>query len=44
VVWGAGSGQLPEPPAGSSCRIVSLDQVCARLLLLLLLLLGLRFL
>jgi hypothetical protein len=27
VVWGAGTGQLPEAPPGVACRIVSLDQV-----------------
>lgn len=27
VVWGAGTGQLPDPPEGVACRIVSLDQV-----------------
>jgi len=27
VVWGPGSNRLPEAPAGSSCRLVSLDQV-----------------
>ncbi|WIA09659.1 hypothetical protein OEZ85_009046 [Tetradesmus obliquus] len=27
VVWGAGTAQLPEVPAGSSCRLVTLDQV-----------------
>lgn len=28
VVWGAGTGQLPEAPPGVSCRVVTLDQVC----------------
>lgn len=27
VVWGAGTGQLPEVPEGVACRIVTLDQV-----------------
>ena len=27
VVWGAGTGQLPEVPDGVACRIVTLDQV-----------------
>jgi hypothetical protein len=30
VVWGAGTGQLPEAPPGVACRIVSLDQVCTQ--------------
>ena len=29
MVWGAGTGQLPEAPEGVACRIVSLDQVSA---------------
>jgi hypothetical protein len=27
VVWGAGASRLPEPPAGSSVRLVTIDQV-----------------
>ncbi len=27
VVWGLGAARLPEAPAGSECRLVTLDQV-----------------
>jgi len=28
VVWGTGAARLPDVPAGSGARLVTLDQVC----------------